>query len=97
MAGTTNRVALYPFRPRRSWNGLVASKRSRSPWTLAGIQSGYSSKKGQPANRSHLATPGGEYSAILTVAGDSWSSETPLSQLTVALTQIELLPENEIL
>jgi len=41
--------------------------------------------------------PGGEYSVILTVAGDSWSSETPVSELTVALPQIELLPENEIL
>ncbi len=30
---------------------------------------------------------GGEYSAILTVAGDSWSSETPVSELTVALPQ----------
>jgi hypothetical protein len=40
--------------------------------------------------------PGGEYSAILTVARDSWSSETPVSELTVALPQIELLPEWEL-
>jgi hypothetical protein len=39
---------------------------------------------------------GGEYSPIPTVARDSWSSETPVSELTVALPQIELLPEWEL-
>ncbi len=41
--------------------------------------------------------PGGEYSGILTITGDSWSSETPLIELTAAFPQIELLPGNETL
>jgi hypothetical protein len=41
--------------------------------------------------------PLGEYSAIVAVSGDSWSSETCLSGVTAAFPKIDLLPEHEIL
>ena len=50
MAGTTNRVELYPFSAPRKLERPDGFKTAAVSVDLAGMQSGYSSKKGQPAN-----------------------------------------------
>jgi len=98
MAGTTSRVELYPFSPPQKLERPDGFKTAAVCVDFGGNAVRLLVKEG-PAGELIAAgkPPGGEYSAILTVAGDSWSSETPVSELTVALPQIELLPESEIL
>ena len=50
MAGTTSRVELYPFSPPQKLERPDGFKTAAVSVDLAGMQSGYSSKKGQPAN-----------------------------------------------
>ena len=97
MAGTTNRVELYPFSPPQKLERPDGFKTAAVSVDFGGNAVRLLVKEGSAGEL--IATgkpPGGEYSAILTVAGDSWSSETPVSELTVALPQIELLPEWEL-
>jgi hypothetical protein len=93
MAGTTNRVELYPF---------SAPQKLERPdgfnTAAVSVDFGVNAVRllvKEGSDRELIAVgkpPGGECSTILTVAGDSWSSETPVFKLTVALLKLNSFP-----
>ena len=77
MAGTTNRVELYPFPAPRKLERPDGFKTAAVSVDFGGNAVRLLVKEGSAGELIAAGKPpGGEYSAILTVAGDSWSSET---------------------
>jgi hypothetical protein len=79
MAGAINRVDLHAFSAPQRLALPDGSKTAAVSVDFGGNAIRLLVKEGSAGELIAAGkSPGGEYSAILTAAGDSWSSETPL-------------------